>query len=66
MKIIYECDRKKPCCMTQNCNPDGCSHTEDINHARNFIKEPKDPWKTHRFREVMPGVLWEIIREEKN
>lgn len=32
--ILYLCDRKK----CEQCDPDFCSHTTDINHAKNFIK----------------------------
>ena len=32
--ILYLCDGKK----CEQCDPDFCSHTTDINHAKNFIK----------------------------
>lgn len=32
--ILYLCDRKK----CQKCQSDLCSHTTDINHAKNFIE----------------------------
>ena len=42
MKIAYICDQKAKCCKSIGCIANGgkCSHTCDINHAKNYTKTP--------------------------
>lgn len=42
MKIAYICDCKDKCCKSMFCIVNGgpCSHTLNINHAKNYTETP--------------------------
>lgn len=42
MKILYLCNCKNKCCSSDGCIANGglCSHTTDINYAKNYTETP--------------------------
>jgi hypothetical protein len=67
IRILYICDMKKDCCNSPTCGrnwPDGCFHTSDITHARNFesISLSYDGSGTTDIYSEMPENIPENIR----
>ena len=49
-KIFFLCDMEKDCCDSPTCGKnwkDGCFHTSDINHAKNFMKDDRAAMLTY-------------------
>lgn len=66
-RILYVCDMKKDCCNSPTCGrnwPDGCFHTTDIKHARNFenICYSDELGETVNIYSEMPDGVPENIR----
>ena len=39
IEILYECNRQDKSCNKKYCNEEECSHTTNINYAKNYINE---------------------------